>query len=76
MLSAWCLGVLNRHRRLPLSYTAPVAWNAVTIVARRRLARSRIAGVNELTLGFAATVRSERRRGLGLRRCNFIDRDG
>ena len=25
VLSAWCLGVLNRHRRFLLSYTAPVA---------------------------------------------------
>ncbi len=30
--SAWCLGVLNSHRRFFLSYTAPVIWNA-TIIA-------------------------------------------
>jgi putative peptidoglycan lipid II flippase len=29
--SAWCLGVLNSHGRFLLSYTAPVAWNAVMI---------------------------------------------
>jgi putative peptidoglycan lipid II flippase len=33
VLSAWCLGVLNSHRRFLLSYTAPVAWNAVIILA-------------------------------------------
>jgi len=33
VLSAWCLGVLNSHRRFFLSYTAPVLWNAAQIVA-------------------------------------------
>ena len=32
VLSAWCLGVLNSHRRFLLSYMAPVIWNA-TIIA-------------------------------------------
>src|SRR5215217_6531123 len=31
VLSAWCLGVLNSHRRFFLSYTAPVAWNIAII---------------------------------------------
>ena len=31
VLSAWCLGVLNSHRRFFLSYTAPVAWNLAII---------------------------------------------
>jgi putative peptidoglycan lipid II flippase len=29
---AWCLGVLNSHRKFLLSYTAPVVWN-ITIIA-------------------------------------------
>ncbi|MEM9611219.1 MAG: murein biosynthesis integral membrane protein MurJ, partial [Actinomycetota bacterium] len=29
--SAWCLGVLNSHRRFFVSYVAPVAWNLVQI---------------------------------------------
>jgi putative peptidoglycan lipid II flippase len=33
VLSAWCLGILNSHRRFLLSYTAPVAWNAAIIAA-------------------------------------------
>lgn len=33
VLSAWCLGVLNSHHRFFISYTAPVAWNAVIIFA-------------------------------------------
>jgi putative peptidoglycan lipid II flippase len=31
--SAWCLGVLNSHRRFLLSYSAPLAWNAAMIGA-------------------------------------------
>jgi putative peptidoglycan lipid II flippase len=30
--SAWCLGILNSHRKFFLSYTAPLAWNAAMIV--------------------------------------------
>lgn len=33
VLSAWCLGILNSHRRFFLSYTAPVIWNAAMIAA-------------------------------------------
>ncbi len=42
VLSAWCLGVLNSHRKFFLSYVSPVLWNVAiitaTIVAGRRLA--------------------------------------
>jgi putative peptidoglycan lipid II flippase len=31
VLSAWCLGVLNSHRRFLLSYSAPIMWNAAMI---------------------------------------------
>ncbi len=31
VLSAWCLGVLNSHRKFLLSYTAPVIWNVSMI---------------------------------------------
>jgi putative peptidoglycan lipid II flippase len=30
-LSAWCLGILNSHRRFFLSYAAPVVWNVSMI---------------------------------------------
>ena len=33
VLSAWCLGILNSHRRFFLSYSVPVLWNAAMIVA-------------------------------------------
>jgi putative peptidoglycan lipid II flippase len=33
VLSAWCLGVLNAHRRFFLSYVAPVLWNLGILIA-------------------------------------------
>jgi len=33
VMSAWCLGILNSHRKFFLSYTAPVFWNLVMIGA-------------------------------------------
>lgn len=33
VMSAWCLGVLNSHRRFFLSYAAPVVWNGAIIAA-------------------------------------------
>lgn len=32
VLSAWCLGILNSHRKFFLSYVAPVVWNLTIIV--------------------------------------------
>ncbi len=33
VFSAWCLGILNSHRRFLLSYMAPIIWNAAIIAA-------------------------------------------
>jgi putative peptidoglycan lipid II flippase len=33
VLSAWCLGILNSHRKFFLSYASPVLWNAAIIAA-------------------------------------------
>lgn len=33
VMSAWCLGILNSHRRFFLSYAAPVFWNIAMIAA-------------------------------------------
>ncbi|HEX7286796.1 MAG TPA: murein biosynthesis integral membrane protein MurJ, partial [Candidatus Angelobacter sp.] len=33
VLSAWCLGILNSHRRFFLSYVSPVVWNLAQIAA-------------------------------------------
>lgn len=46
VLSAWCLGVLNSHRRFFMSYAAPVLWNAAIIAAMvvfRRSGQSQLA---------------------------------
>jgi putative peptidoglycan lipid II flippase len=40
VLSAWCLGVLNSHRKFLLSYLAPVVWN-LAIIATLVVAGSR-----------------------------------
>ena len=33
VMSAWCLGILNSHRKFFLSYSAPVIWNCAMIAA-------------------------------------------
>ncbi len=49
-LSAWCLGVLNSHRRFFLSYVAPVLWNAAAVAA---LVTFGLAGVGDSELAVA-----------------------
>jgi putative peptidoglycan lipid II flippase len=39
--SAWCLGVLNSHRKFFISYTAPVLWNIAMIVGMITFGRGR-----------------------------------
>jgi putative peptidoglycan lipid II flippase len=43
VLSAWCLGVLNSHRRFFLSYAAPVVWN-IAIIASLAIFAGRMKG--------------------------------
>jgi len=46
VLSAWCLGILNSHRKFVLSYAAPVVWNAAmiaTLIAFRRMPQDALA---------------------------------
>src|SRR5437868_3096671 len=50
VLSAWCLGVLNSHRRFFLSYTAPVVWN-ITLIAALVMAGWSVRGVSLADLG-------------------------
>jgi putative peptidoglycan lipid II flippase len=40
VLSAWCLGILNSHRKFFLSYVSPVVWNLTMIVALLFFGRS------------------------------------
>lgn len=59
VLSAWCLGVQNSHRRFFLSYVSPVLWNAALIAAAVIAAR-RVAGEYDLAiwLGWGAVIGS------------------
>lgn len=49
VFSAWCLGILNSHRRFFVSYTAPVVWNfamiAVLIAFGPRSTQPRLAEI-------------------------------
>ncbi len=51
VLAAWCLGVLNAHRRFFLSYVAPVLWNVAIVAA---VAAAGIAGAAETGIAEAA----------------------
>ncbi len=51
VLAAWCLGVLNAHRRFFLSYVAPVLWNVAIIAA---VAAAGVAGAVETGIAEAA----------------------
>lgn len=46
VLSAWCLGILNSHRKFFLSYVAPVAWN-VSMIALLVAVGARCTGTRE-----------------------------
>lgn len=62
VLSAWCLGVLNSHRKFFLSYSAPVAWSLVMIAAfawfgpRRSLADMARIGIWAYVVGAVAQL--------------------
>lgn len=60
VLAAWCIGVLNSHRRFFLSYVAPVLWNLVQIatllVFGARFATTRGGQMHLVTLIAWATV--------------------
>ncbi|WP_419854942.1 murein biosynthesis integral membrane protein MurJ [Candidatus Poriferisodalis sp.] len=49
VLSAWCLGVLNSHRRFFLSYVAPVVWNATQIAVLVGVLAWGVAGADRAT---------------------------
>jgi putative peptidoglycan lipid II flippase len=53
VLSAWCLGVLNSHRRFFLSYVAPVLWNVAQIVAVVAVAVTTVETERDLAVALA-----------------------
>jgi len=58
VMSAWCLGILNSHRRFFLSYAAPVLWNAVIIAAMLVAGSRRAAAELAVWVAWAALVGS------------------
>jgi putative peptidoglycan lipid II flippase len=58
VISAWCLGILNSHRKFFLSYSAPVIWNVAIITALLwkggRVTESRLA----IVISFASVIGS------------------
>lgn len=57
VLSAWCLGILNSHKKFFLSYAAPVLWNGCIIVALV-LARDEPQGVIVTWAGWGTVIGS------------------
>jgi putative peptidoglycan lipid II flippase len=56
VLSAWCLGVLNSHRRFFLSYASAVLWNAAMIAALLGFGGRQGSVPLSITLGWASVV--------------------
>lgn len=56
VLGAWCLGVLNSHRRFLLSYAAPVLWNLAMIGALLLFGRRQGSIDLAVTLAWASVI--------------------
>jgi putative peptidoglycan lipid II flippase len=57
VISAWCLGILNSHRKFFLSYAAPVLWN-VAMIATLFLFRGQSRSSLAVTLAWGSVVGS------------------
>jgi putative peptidoglycan lipid II flippase len=68
VMSAWCLGILNSHRRFFLSYAAPVLWNAVIIAVMLAVGPQRAADSLAVWVAGAAVVGSAAQLGVQLPR--------
>lgn len=56
VMSAWCLGVLNSHRKFLLSYAAPVVWNLAIILALLALGKGENLSALGRTAAWASVV--------------------
>jgi putative peptidoglycan lipid II flippase len=56
--SAWCLGVLNSHRKFFLSYTAPVLWNVAMIAGMIAFGKGRTQNSLVVVTAWASVVGS------------------
>jgi putative peptidoglycan lipid II flippase len=56
--SAWCLGVLNSHRKFFISYTAPVLWNIAMIAGMMAFGKGRAQNSLVVITAWASVVGS------------------
>ncbi|HEV7389184.1 MAG TPA: murein biosynthesis integral membrane protein MurJ [Gemmatimonadaceae bacterium] len=66
VFSAWCLGVLNSHRRFFLSYTAPVLWNLAMILTLVFFHQGRNEGQLAIYLAYGSVIGSALQFGVQL----------
>ncbi len=66
VFSAWCLGILNSHRRFFMSYTAPVLWNLAMVLALIFFHEDRSKADLAVVLAIASVIGSALQFGLQL----------
>ena len=66
VFSAWCLGILNSHRRFFLPYVAPVIWNTVLIATLWGFGRNRTQNQLAVILAWGSVVGSALQVGVQL----------
>ncbi|HEX8765239.1 MAG TPA: murein biosynthesis integral membrane protein MurJ, partial [Candidatus Acidoferrum sp.] len=66
VFSAWCLGILNSHRRFFLPYVAPVIWNAVMIATLWGFGRNHTQNQLAVILAWGSVVGSALQVGVQL----------
>src|SRR2546430_12763711 len=66
VFSAWCLGILNSHRRFFMSYTAPVLWNLAMVVTLIAFHKGRSESQLAIYLAYGSVVGSALQFGIQL----------
>jgi putative peptidoglycan lipid II flippase len=75
VLSAWCLGVLNSHRRFFLSYASPVLWNLAIIAALLLAGPSQAGRELVVTVAWASVAGSVLQFAIQVPAVRRLDRD-
>jgi putative peptidoglycan lipid II flippase len=66
VFSAWCLGILNSHRRFFLPYVAPVIWNAAMITTLLGFGRNHVQSQLAVILAWGSVAGSALQAGVQL----------